>query len=136
MKQKKLKNTSQEITVAAKIKSQTLGEFKSWLEGVEEMQPENWAPDITQWRRIRERINNIVESRSFKSGGAGPSEEIEQPAPRVVRAAGPSAFAGATMPHPVAPNPPPFMNTSGTEGARVSTPNVDTSKQPYASSLE
>jgi hypothetical protein len=122
--------------VASKPKTQTLGEFRSWLEGVEEMQAENWAPDLTQWRRIREKIDNIVEApRSFKSGAAGASDTDEQPA-RVIRPSGPSAFSGATMPQPIAATPPPFMNTSDVAGARISTPNVDTSKQPYSSSLE
>lgn len=136
-KQKKLKASSTEAAVASKPKTQTLGEFRAWLSGVEEMQPENWAPDLTQWRRIRERIENVIEGRSFKSGAAGASDDGEEPAPRVYRAAGPSGFApGQLMPQPVAATPPPFMNTSGVEGARIKTPNVDTSGGQYASSLE
>jgi hypothetical protein len=135
MKQKKSKTASTETAVAAKSKTQTLGEFKSWLEGVEEMQADNWAPDLTQWRRIRERIDNIVETapRSFKSGGAGPSESYEEPAaPRQLRAAGPSLLTPAAM-GPTAP-PPSFMTADPNQRAKA--PNIDTSAQPYASSLE
>ena len=41
-------------------KSQTLAEFRAWLEGVEELQDENWSPNKSQWDLIREKINNIV----------------------------------------------------------------------------
>ena len=34
-------------------------EFRMWLEGVEEMQPDDWTPNHIQWKRIREKINNI-----------------------------------------------------------------------------
>jgi len=40
---------------------QTLREFRAWLEGVEELQPENWSPNREQWARIRERIDGIKE---------------------------------------------------------------------------
>ena len=30
-----------------------------WLEGVEEMQEEAWIPDTKQWKRIREKIDQI-----------------------------------------------------------------------------
>lgn len=127
------KATSTAPAVASKPKQQTLSEFKAWLSGVEEMQSEDWSPDLTQWRRIREKIDNIT----FKSGAAGASDDGEEPAPRVAYRAAPSSFAPtALMPQPVAATPPPFMNTSGVEGARVKTPNVDTSGGQYASSLE
>lgn len=41
-------------------KSQTLAEFRAWLEGVEELQDEDWSPNKSQWDLIREKINNIV----------------------------------------------------------------------------
>lgn len=46
-----------------RAKKQTLPEFKAWLEGMEEIQPEDWAPSATQWQTIREKINNVIESK-------------------------------------------------------------------------
>ena len=37
----------------------TLREFKAWLEGVEELQPDDWCPDLEQWKKIRSKINCI-----------------------------------------------------------------------------
>lgn len=42
----------------------TINEFKMWLQGVEEMQDDNWTPDSKQWARIREKIRAITESTS------------------------------------------------------------------------
>lgn len=135
-KEKKVKTTPTASVTASK--KQTLGEFRAWLSGVEEMQADDWAPDLTQWKRIRARIDEIVEGR-FKSGAAGALDEDEQPA-RQFRMAAPSGFAGAApgpmMTQPIAATPPPFMNTSGIAGAKIVTPNVDTSGGAYASSLE
>jgi len=44
------------------IKGMTVQEFRYWLEGVEEMQPEGWSPDTRQWKRIREKLYTIVET--------------------------------------------------------------------------
>ncbi len=132
----KKKTTTETATVkASNTKKQTLGEFKAWLSGVEEMQPEGWSPDLGQWKKIRSKIDNIADSpKSFNSDGAGPSEENEQPA-RIIRPSGPSMLTPATLAIPQAP-PPTFMNTSDTEGVRLKTPNVDTSSKAYTSSLE
>lgn len=43
------------------VKKYTLTEFKAWLEGIEEIQPNDWHPDPAQWKMIRERIGGIVE---------------------------------------------------------------------------
>lgn len=37
----------------------TIREFKMWLAGVEEIQPDGWSPDAMQWAKIRERIQMI-----------------------------------------------------------------------------
>ena len=39
----------------------SLGEFKTWLEGVHSMQKDDWQPDAEQWKMIVERINDIEE---------------------------------------------------------------------------
>lgn len=41
----------------------SLTEFRAWLEGVEELQPEEWHPDSDQWKLIRQKIDNIVEEK-------------------------------------------------------------------------
>ncbi len=43
------------------VKKYTLAEFKAWLEGIEEIQPADWHPDLDQWKMIREKIGAIVE---------------------------------------------------------------------------
>ena len=45
--------------MAAKTKRKTYAEFMAWLEGVESMQKDDWAPDPDQWRTIREMIGNL-----------------------------------------------------------------------------
>ena len=44
------------------VKKYSLAEFKAWLEGVEEIQPNDWVPDANQWKMIREKIGAIVEA--------------------------------------------------------------------------
>lgn len=42
-----------------KKNSISMDQFRSWLEGVEDMQPADWTPDQEQWRRIREKIDLV-----------------------------------------------------------------------------
>jgi hypothetical protein len=42
---------------------QTLREFRAWLQGVEELQAENWAPNRDQWKLIRDKIDGIIEEK-------------------------------------------------------------------------
>lgn len=39
----------------------TLDQFRSWLQGVEDMQTDDWAPNADQWKVIREKIDLIVQ---------------------------------------------------------------------------
>jgi len=41
-------------------KKYTLKEFQAWLNGIEEIQPDDWHPDLEQWKLIRERMDNII----------------------------------------------------------------------------
>ncbi len=43
------------------VKKYTLSEFKAWLEGIEEIQPDDWSPDLGQWKMIRDKIAAIQE---------------------------------------------------------------------------
>ena len=39
----------------------TLNEFRAWLEGIEELQPNDWSPSKEQWKLIRNKIDYIEE---------------------------------------------------------------------------
>jgi len=43
-------------------KKMTLIQFQAWLEGVEEMNPEDWCPTADQWKLIRNKIKTIIET--------------------------------------------------------------------------
>lgn len=47
------------MTYKAKTKRISLLEFRAWLEGVEELQPKDWAPNLEQWKLIRAKIDAI-----------------------------------------------------------------------------
>lgn len=129
----KQSKTTQPTTATSKLKPQTLSEFKAWLSGVEEMQPDGWAPDLTQWRRIRQRIENIVESRT-RVTLPHTDEYDETTQPRHIRPAGPSLMTPNATQVTTPSVPPTFMAADPNQRAKA--PNIDTSKQPYASSLE
>lgn len=40
----------------------SLALFKAWLSGIEEMQGDDWVPNIEQWKRIKEKLMAIEES--------------------------------------------------------------------------
>lgn len=40
----------------------TVSEFKAWLAGVEDMQGANWIPSKEQWKKIRNKINILVDT--------------------------------------------------------------------------
>jgi len=37
----------------------TIPEFKAWLDGLSEIQPDDWAPDLNQWKKIRAKIQSL-----------------------------------------------------------------------------
>lgn len=138
-RQKKAKAASGSTT----NKKLTLNEFRAWLSGVEEMQPDDWSPDRTQWRRIRAKIEEIVDN---AHGSVRTANEVSfgDDAPRPARPSGPSLLTPAAMAVPAAP-PASFVATNdmalkgqgSISGPRVKTPNIDTSGgQGYTSSLE
>jgi len=49
--------------MAKRKQKQTLREFRAWLQGVEELQPDGWSPNPTQWKLIRERIDGVIEEK-------------------------------------------------------------------------
>lgn len=40
----------------------TADELKTWLEGVESMQDDDWCPDFDQWKKIRAKIELLMDS--------------------------------------------------------------------------
>lgn len=53
-----------------RTKKQTLAEFRAWLSGVEELQPDDWAPTPEQWKLIRDKIDGIAEPKPPKPAPA------------------------------------------------------------------
>ena len=130
----------------------TLYEFRAWISGVEEMQPNNWVPDAGQWKTIRSKFNDIVEGPAVVNRTINNNPFDQEP--RSVRQAGPSGFVAPqpTMRAPSQPielhNPNRPVETPNTmpdlnsgEGAkkmvgRVKTPNIDTSSGNYTAAFE
>lgn len=40
----------------------SVNEFKNWLSGVLDFQPENWVPDLIQWNKILEKIGQLSDN--------------------------------------------------------------------------
>lgn len=58
-----------------KAKKRTLDEFKNWLEGLSEFQPDDWVPSNEQWEHIKASIAVIKEPEIIESTVSS----IEQP---------------------------------------------------------
>jgi hypothetical protein len=52
---------SKKKQTSKKLKQQSVKEFKAWLAGMLEFQPDEWVPSFEQWKTIQERINNLQE---------------------------------------------------------------------------
>lgn len=129
----------------ASKKKLSLNEFRAWLSGVEEMQDENWTPNSGQWRTIRAKIEEVIDTPTR----ARFNDDEFDDQPRVVRPAGPSAFSGGGG-SPMTPPPTalaveqnlvavPGQGESSnvrSGGLKVKTPNIDTSQQPYVAAFE
>jgi len=118
----------------------TLAEFKAWLMGIEEMQDKGWCPSPSQWKLIRNKIECVV---------ATPAQPFIPPAQPFVPQPTHTAPPGHPVPPFVPPAPPTFahsqLNKEFTPSAppmqvtpdgKIKTPNLDTSKDSYASSFE
>lgn len=128
-KQNQQPQQSQQPQVAPK-KKLSLNEFRAWLSGVEEMQPENWTPDSGQWRIIRSKIEEVIEPTVQPTRRYVDERDSYDEVPRTVRAAGPSAFQ--SPPSAVLAPPAPVPGADG----KIKTPNIDTSNQPYVAAFE
>ncbi len=111
-------------------KKLTLNEFRAWLSGVEEMQADDWTPNASQWKTIRSKIEEVIDVPVQQQRQRFVEDGYEERPPAPVRPSGPSAFAGSPTMAPSGPAPIP-----GADG-KIKTPNIDTSKTAYVSSLE
>ena len=119
----------------------TVKEFKMWLQGVEEMQDEDWSPTYTQWVKIREKIDILSEDVVSHAPVAPVSVNQAPPKPVIradgtvvatgpVVAAAPSIMASTpTVARPrdagdFVPPPPPNNPLFGNAGT-VKTPNIE-----------
>lgn len=143
---------------AGRRKKIPLAEFKAWLEGVEELQSDEWSPDQTQWALIRTKIDSIIEVAPPAPQAA--QQPIPQQPPQMLR----PGFAPQQMPPQMVPQQPigqdgqpiavpmvgdatppavptdnPMLNPTsspGGVGAPVTkTPEIDTSSGSYGSSF-
>jgi len=116
-----------------KEKTITLEQFRAWLEGVEEMQEEGWAPDVRQWTKIRERIDMI------QSTPSQPQQVVHAPQPTQQTFFPPpqqSVFEPQGEPPPkVKLNPQAPIADDPTGKIPVKTPDIDSTKG-YESTFE
>lgn len=111
----------------------SLTDFKSWLQGVEDMQENGWVPNAAQWNKIREKIDSIEASTTQPTVPGGPVFR----APPVPMPAQASVFDGQPYPSPSPSNrmttfvpppvPPHFMTPK--------TPDIDTSGGTYVTNF-
>lgn len=111
-------------------KTMTVKEFRVWLEGVEEMQAEDWSPDRTQWLKIRERIDSI--SDEVKATPATPVYRNSQQAP-IVPQSPPVMSAPPGLPPAQVDNSQVSKLLGQGGGEAIRTPDIDTSTGPYES---
>lgn len=110
----------------------TIKEFKMWLEGVEEMQPEGWTPDERQWKRIREKLETIIESVTAPQQSVVLHRNVQEELP-VQRYTGPVQLATPGLTPLISapqPNNALFGNADNPSNP-VRTPNLDTSSGTY-----
>lgn len=125
---------------------QTLAEFRAWLLGVEELQPENWSPNRDQWVLIRGRIDKIIapepEIIHIPNNTTAPNKPVEQslqpgmiPVPPPVGGIPQGQLVESLAPPPATmPLAPEMPSGSGTP--RSVTQNIDTTHGNYASGFE
>ena len=115
-----------------KIKEITIMEFRAWLQGVEEMQEDDWHPNETQWKKIRGKIDCVIQGVQ----PVAPSGFVPQQPQQIIQNFQPdrSALDNVPMPVPIQLNPNAPMNK--VEGEQVKTPNIDTSDGNYTSTFE
>lgn len=54
-------------------------EFKAWLQGVEEMQEDDWAPNHIQWKKIKEKLSQVNFPQPHSNIATQRVRTVEQP---------------------------------------------------------
>jgi hypothetical protein len=102
-----------------RVKKYTLKEFQAWLEGIEEIQPDDWTPDKKQWDMIREKIGAIVEE---EKPATVEKPDVPTPAGPIPR--GPTGPMMAGKPQTPPPAPPPSAFESSLPAADIPVPEM------------
>jgi hypothetical protein len=118
----------------------SLEKFKAWLEGVEEMQPEDWHPDATQWKKIREKIDLINDVKTVAQAPVSTPQiqhrTVHQPVVVEDIDIIPSTQSRLSKePPPEYGRPRGPVGGFDPNGPPVKTPIIDTSDKPYSSSF-
>lgn len=123
----------------ARKKKITLKEFKAWLEGVEELQPKDWSPNVDQWKLIRDKIVQIKEEKVEV-----PVQKEVQPQPQSQPAAQPVYTPPPAFPPPPSAVPAGEIDMTpearkllegGRPDAPTRTPDIDTTGGEYSSTF-
>ena len=92
-------------------------EFKNWLSGVLDFQPDDWVPNAEQWGKIRNKIDQLDETVDINQQPVQATQPVQaemtqpsvgQPAPRNPRAHGPTLLdkqAPVKLPDETPPKP-------------------------------
>ena len=117
-------------------KTMTIMEFRYWLEGVEEMQPEGWSPDKRQWDRIREKIDSIVSNTASQAVAQTlqhfPSNNRPEPVYHEQMNDKPIQYAPSGVGRVAAPPPSGVLfGNADNPTFPIKTPTIDTSKGGY-----
>lgn len=62
--------------MAKKRSEVSVGEFKSWISGIQDMQEDDWTPNKSQWIKIRDKINLLAEN---EEATPTPQPQYQQP---------------------------------------------------------
>lgn len=84
----------------------TVSEFKNWLSGVLDFQPDDWVPNAEQWEKIHNKINQLDDELIQVKAPRVDTGRPNQSATRHPRPAGP-AVPGMDGPAVQLPEPPP-----------------------------
>ena len=111
----------------------TVSHLKAWIEGIEEFQEAGWVPNAAQWKKIREKIDQLVETEPEEEQEDMPSVVRPNPA-RVVN---PSAIPPSGLASTLPPPPPPIDFSGRAPGLLPSSvvPNINDVPQPYRSPI-
>ena len=111
--------------MARKSKKQTLTEFQAWLQGITEIQPDDWSPTADQWKMIYAKIIAIKETVVEKVAPA--------PAPQPYA---PGFQQPQTYLAPPAPTHMPAINPGDIEMTPAAKEMLETGKTPHSETGE